>query len=67
MGYFELLPVKKEHLATYATLSAAPDHNDPADHIIIAQAITEQMRLISSDQKFEHYTKQKLHLIFNSR
>ena len=64
---FEILPVKKEHLATYSGLSIINDHNDPYDHVIISQAITERITLISSDQKFEHYTNQKLDFIFNSR
>ena len=65
-AYFELLPVKEEHLATYATLTTPKGHNDPNDHIIIiSQAITEQIILISSDQKFEHYLAQDLQFIFN--
>ena len=64
---FRLLPVKREHLVTYATLSTPTGHNDPNDHIIISQAIAEQMILISSDRKFEQYLKQNLHFIFNDR
>jgi PIN domain nuclease of toxin-antitoxin system len=64
---FEILPVKKEHLATYSKLSTTESHNDPNDHVIISQAITEKITLISSDQKFEGYVVQKLDFIFNSR
>jgi PIN domain nuclease of toxin-antitoxin system len=64
---FRLLPVKREHLVTYATLSTPKDHSDPNDHIIISQAITERMFLISSDRKFEQYGKQNLYFIFNDR
>jgi PIN domain nuclease of toxin-antitoxin system len=64
---FHLLPVKREHLVTYAALSTPADHNDPNDHIIISQAITEKITLISSDRKFEAYTRQKLKFIFNNR
>ncbi|MDR3339481.1 MAG: PIN domain-containing protein, partial [Candidatus Symbiothrix sp.] len=64
---FEILPVKKEHLVTYSKLSMAESHNDPNDHVIISQAITEKITLISSDHKFESYVKQKLDFIFNSR
>jgi PIN domain nuclease of toxin-antitoxin system len=64
---FEILPVKKEHLVTYSKLSTLESHNDPNDHVIISQAITEKITLISSDQKFEGYVKQKLDFIFNSR
>ncbi|MDR0866471.1 MAG: type II toxin-antitoxin system VapC family toxin [Candidatus Symbiothrix sp.] len=65
--HFELLPVKREHLVTYARLSTTEAHNDPYDHIIISQAITEKITLISSDQKFKEYAKQKLEFIFNCR
>lgn len=63
---FEILPVKKEHLMTYSKLSAAKSHNDPNDHLIISQAITERITLISTDREFRHYTKQKLSFIFSS-
>jgi PIN domain nuclease of toxin-antitoxin system len=64
---FEILPVRKEHLLTYSKLSTPESHNDPNDHIIISQAITDKIALISSDGKFEHYTNQKLDFIFNDR
>jgi PIN domain nuclease of toxin-antitoxin system len=58
--------VKKEHVKALGNLVAAKDHKDPADHIIIAQAITNRMSLISSDQQFRHYKKQGLSLVFNN-
>jgi PIN domain nuclease of toxin-antitoxin system len=64
---FEILPVKKEHLITYSKLIPLNSHNDPNDHVIISQAITEKITLISSDRQFEHYVKQNLNFIFNSR
>ena len=39
------------------------DHKDPFDHLIISQAITDGLCLISSDEKFEYYTKQGLELL----
>ncbi|MFZ4725667.1 MAG: type II toxin-antitoxin system VapC family toxin [Paludibacter sp.] len=64
-----ILPLKKEHLHTYAKLSInlVQDHKDPSDHIIISQAITDKITLISSDRKFEFYQKQHLKFIFNSK
>jgi PIN domain nuclease of toxin-antitoxin system len=59
--------VREEHLQTLANLDLVPDHNDPTDRLIIAQAITERIPLISSDRKFEHYRKQSLDFIFNPR
>ncbi|GHT47326.1 twitching motility protein PilT [Bacteroidia bacterium] len=63
----QLLPVKREHLETFARLSIPENHHDPNDHMIISQAITEKMRLVSSDRQFENYTSQKLRLLFNQR
>jgi PIN domain nuclease of toxin-antitoxin system len=59
--------VKKEHLVTFATLDKVANHNDPSDRLIIAQAITEKIPLISSDGKFEHYRKQNLQFIYNKK
>lgn len=41
------------------------EHKDPFDHIIIAQAISHKMTLVSSDTKFAFYRKQGLRLIEN--
>jgi len=65
----KILPVKKEHLLTYArlTINEGQDHRDPSDHIIISQAITEGIPLISSDRKFHFYTEQALDFVYNER
>ena len=63
----EILPVKKEHLMVFASLSVPANHNDPNDQVIISQAIAGKYTLISSDRKFESYTKQRLEFIFNCR
>ena len=63
----EILPVTKEHLTAFASLSVSANHNDPNDQIIISQAIAGKYTLISSDHKFESYTKQRLDFIFNCR
>ena len=63
--FFPVKYVQKEHLLTFASIIPANEHNDPFDRMIIAQAITEQIPLISSDTKFHHYRKQKLEFIFN--
>lgn len=41
------------------------EHKDPFDHIIIAQAISHKMTLVSSDTKFPFYRKQGLRLLEN--
>jgi PIN domain nuclease of toxin-antitoxin system len=46
-------------------LDLVEGHNDPSDRLIISQALTERMTLISSDTKFPKYRKQGLDLIAN--
>lgn len=67
--YITILPLRKEHMQTYArmTINEAQGHKDPSDHIIIAHAMTEKMPLISSDHRFEFYRAQGLDLIFNKK
>lgn len=67
--YIQILPLKKEHMETYARMeiNEAQGHKDPSDHVIIAHAITERMPLISSDTRFEFYRSQGLDLIFNEK
>lgn len=67
--YIKILPLKKEHMQTYARLqiNEAQGHKDPSDHVIIAHALTEHLPLISSDTRFEFYSRQGLDLIFNKK
>lgn len=67
--YIKVLPLKKEHMATYARMeiNESQGHKDPSDHVIIAHAITERLPLISSDTRFEFYRSQGLDLIFNQK
>ena len=46
-------------------VNEAQDHKYPFDHIIISQAISHRMTLVSSDTKFAFYRKQGLRLIEN--
>jgi len=62
---FKVKYVTKEHLRTFTKLDLVEGHNDPSDRLIIAQAITEKIPLISSDKKFPKYRKQGLDLISN--
>ncbi len=65
--FIKIIPFAKEHLNILSKLNIATDHNDPFDHSIIAQAISEKMILVSSDKKFKFYIPQKLSLAFNKR
>jgi PIN domain nuclease of toxin-antitoxin system len=63
--YWKVKYVREEHLRTLAGLQLVEGHNDPSDRLIIAQAITEKLTLISSDAKFPKYRKYGLDLIQN--
>lgn len=60
-------PVNERHLQTMAELPLFDDHRDPFDRLIIAQAITDHITLISSDHKFKHYEPSGLQFLFNKR
>ncbi|MGI4020827.1 MAG: type II toxin-antitoxin system VapC family toxin [Janthinobacterium lividum] len=49
----KLLPINVKHLDCLSTLPF--HHKDPFDRLIIAQAITENLTLISADQHFNTY------------
>ncbi|MDR0559289.1 MAG: type II toxin-antitoxin system VapC family toxin [Prevotellaceae bacterium] len=57
--------ISKEHLRTLAKLPLIDEHRDPTDRLIIAQAITEKLPLISNDTKFPKYRKYGLIFISN--
>lgn len=64
---YEVKSFTKHHVMAYAEFTPAADHKDPNDHMIIAQAISDKIPLISSDKKFKLYEKQGLQLVFNKR
>ena len=58
LGYFKesgyrILPIKAEHACAVETLPAL--HADPFDRILIAQALTEPMRLLTHDATLARY------------
>lgn len=65
--FITILTVGFETMATYSRLriNEAEGHHDPNDHVIISQALTEHLPLITSDHKFKFYKKQGLDLIYN--
>lgn len=50
-----VLPIEDAHLLTYATLPQVKDHRDPFDRLLIAQALTNDLTLVSRDEKFSNY------------
>ncbi|WP_223648734.1 PIN domain-containing protein [Hymenobacter psoromatis] len=57
---FQILPILDKHLVIYATLPQVKDHRDPFDRLLIAQALSEDLTLISRDGKFTDYAGLKL-------
>lgn len=58
-GFMEL-PLLGVHAEMLATLPR--HHNDPFDHMLVAQAMTEPMRLISGDGVLTQYSSLVLHI-----
>ena len=52
-SYFEWLPVAMKHLDLVAELPF--HHSDPFDRLMIAQALTERVRVVSADSQFDAY------------
>ena len=50
---FETLPVEIAHISKLIGLPL--HHRDPFDRLLIAQAITEQMHIVSADSAFDAY------------
>ena len=50
---FEILPITFEHTLVISEL--AFHHKDPFDRLIVAQAMTERMTIISKDKFFDDY------------
>lgn len=63
----EVKTITMKHLETLASLPLYADHRDPNDRLIVAQAISDQIPLISSDRKFSLYVKNGLQFIYNRR
>ncbi|MDQ2925554.1 MAG: type II toxin-antitoxin system VapC family toxin [Acidobacteriota bacterium] len=55
---FHVLPIEPRHTAALTTLPFA--HRDPFDRLLIAQAIVEQVPIISCDPKFDAYPVKRL-------
>lgn len=56
----DLLPIKTSHLLQLLNLPF--HHRDPFDRLIIAQAQTEQMSVVSDDSQFSNYSIAMLQL-----
>ncbi len=63
----QIVPVSIKHLQEYANLPLWKEHLDPNDRLIIAQAMSDKICLVSSDHKFRHYQQYGLEFLFNKR
>ena len=50
---FEMLPIRAEHAVVAPGLAA--HHRDPFDRMLIAQAQSERLALVTADKQFEPY------------
>jgi PIN domain nuclease of toxin-antitoxin system len=50
-----LRPLPVTHLHAVKVYDLPPHHHDPFDRLIIAQAITEEMTVLTADRAFEKY------------
>ena len=50
-----LLPIKFAHLDELSRLPLFDNHRDPFDRMLIAQALAENVPIVSSDMRFESY------------
>lgn len=57
---FGILPVEVRHPVALARLPFPPDHKDPFDRLIVAQAIVEEIPVVSIDPKLDAYPIERL-------
>jgi PIN domain nuclease of toxin-antitoxin system len=56
----ELLPLEPRHIAELVKLPFYPDHRDPFDHQLIAQAIADELIFVSEDLNAQRYPVQNM-------
>lgn len=53
----ETVPVRNSHILHYQSLEVHQNHKDPFDRYIVAAAFCEDMKILSSDKRFDLYSK----------
>jgi PIN domain nuclease of toxin-antitoxin system len=61
---FAIIDMQENEAITYYELPLKTNHKDPFDRMLIWQAITKNMTMISKDESFEQYRKDGLKLIW---
>ncbi len=52
---WKILSLEAEHLLALAGIAAFTDHADPFDRLLIAQASSEKLSIVSADAQFSRY------------
>ncbi len=52
---FNMLPLKNEYIYAYQSIPFFEEHRDPFDRFLLATALSEQIPIISMDEKFLLY------------
>ena len=58
VNQFHILPIEPRHVTPLATMPF--HHRDPFDRLIMAQAIVEQIPIVSADAAFDNYSVTRL-------
>jgi PIN domain nuclease of toxin-antitoxin system len=58
LSFMDLLPVQLEHVLQVQNLPNV--HKDPFDRLLIAQAVAEELIIITEDQQFKNYDIERL-------
>jgi PIN domain nuclease of toxin-antitoxin system len=61
---FAIIDMQENEAITFHELPLKKNHKDPFDRMLIWQAITRNMTMISKDESFEQYKKDGLKLIW---
>ena len=67
LPFVEILPFEHREARIASRLTFVPNHKDPNDLAIMAHAISEQMPIISCDDKFPEYISQGITVLYNKR
>lgn len=55
---FEVLVLKNAHIEAYEEIQLVDDHRDPFDRLLLATSLSENIPIISADEKFKGYVSQ---------
>lgn len=57
---FRILPIEPRHADRLTSLPYFKDHKDPFDRLLVAQALTESISLVSNDPQLDAYGVSRL-------